>query len=212
MKGIKVGGNMYYFVRLIISIALFFLLVYVIPVKRKIFKISILIISILFYALSSNLYIENVIGFKSAEQLIRYKNNGNIEKIVENNNNCFLIYSKKNGDLSFQSTYEKNGRWYFNNLKTDYVWCGNSAVAICKERKANYYLVVMFVNDEKIKDNQNSQFQYYEYSLDNKLYYTYLSVLDDNYELTIDNITYKYSKVGGQFSVSNTIKDYHNGG
>lgn len=167
-------------------------------------KIIAMILFIALYFGLCQIPVESLFGFKSVESALRYENWPIPMQSVTTlyaNETTLAIYETDKG-INYDVCYQKNGRWNLDTLKPSFKWCGLSSVIFCKERKeGQFYLLVYYRKEgnDRVTDNRNSNFRYFESSSGACVFFTAMdSTPTTGYILTVNGISYELQD-NGQF-------------
>lgn len=172
---------------------------------RKLLKISgkklLIIMTLSFYIVSAILcqipFEEKILKFNKVEHAFRYRFfNKRIERIIEKDDYCFVIYKNNNNSFSYTYFLKENGKWRLDNLNYPSVefefkmLCSLTIVRIPETE--NVLLIVRYTNETKEKievtDVLGSKFENItqENMPEFKRYYTVIENNLDDYYLIIN--------------------------
>lgn len=200
---------MYYVIRYFIFIALFLISIIILKKYKILTKktiIVLLVTTLLLSEVSCLIPVENTfMKFSTIESVYNYMGlkNKNIKHIIDGNKTVFVVNSDKK-DSSSTSWYIvlKTDDGYKINVgsdKSSISMTKDFSVSLTTDKRTGDTYIIVTSNKEKpldLQDNHNSDFVNTNFiPLFGYEYTAFIGNIDENYQLTVNGITYKFEKL-----------------
>ena len=192
--------SLYNIVRILISVLLLAVCIFVIKKKVNINKQRIVTVIAIFCCFSVAAVLElipfenNFISFDTPEKVVQYYSNNDIENILYGKDTCLVLTSGKSNtrQLLNKQINGWNIQTEFNIKKTNTKSIGTDyAYILSIDESADRYIMIRNVSGKELKlyDNLNSKFM----QANTGEYYAYLSDFSDDYILYINGTEVRFS-------------------
>lgn len=173
--------------------------------KKKIF-LGETLVCIILCSISMLVPIEDLfLNFKSAEDVFSYVNSGKIERVIEGNDSCLILYRNEKKEETYMAFYPKTSNGYRIGIE----FLDRENIPVFDQETHNMFNIVHMLGTEDyyiymggfvpqadvdISDSENSEFiKCFEeaFEINRIQYYNYIAIafvnhLEDGYYITID--------------------------